>query len=43
MAKNKKQKLGHDNAYQAEFASESNVSNSTQNKAAQKNSNSSNR
>ncbi|WP_255807330.1 hypothetical protein [Cohnella mopanensis] len=43
MAKNKKQKLGQNDAYQAEFASESNVSNNTQNKAAQKKSNSSDR
>ncbi|QJD87619.1 hypothetical protein [Cohnella herbarum] len=45
MAKNKKQKIGNANAndYQAEFASETNVGNNTQNKAAQKNSNQSNR
>lgn len=43
VAKNKKQKAGNTNAYQSEFASESNVNNNTANKAAQKNSNQSNR
>ncbi|WP_373229040.1 hypothetical protein [Cohnella sp.] len=46
MAKNKKQKLGNqnqNNAFQTEFASESNVNNSAANKIAQKNSNQSNR
>jgi hypothetical protein len=43
MTKNKKQKPGNSNAYQTEFASESNVSNNAANKEAQKNSNQSNR
>ncbi|RED63889.1 hypothetical protein [Cohnella lupini] len=43
MAKNKKQKLGNANSNQTEFASESNVNSNTVNKAAQKNSNQSNR
>jgi hypothetical protein len=43
VAKNKKQKMGNTNSNPTEFASESNVSNNTANKAAQKNSNQSNR
>jgi hypothetical protein len=43
VAKNKKQKIGNANAYQSEFASESNANNTEGKKAAQKNSNQSNR
>lgn len=46
MAKNKKQKLGNqnqNNAFQTEFAAESNVDNAAANKNAQRNSNQANR
>ncbi|MFC5468697.1 hypothetical protein ACFPPD_08175 [Cohnella suwonensis] len=37
MAKNKKQKLGNANAYQAEFASDANAVSNATSKTAQKN------